>query len=134
MIPNYFRCCDPSQRCPFSVTKELLKEDSKWECPCKHQNCVDFREPVSLISVHKRWFVCGSVLAVLFLLLALLTGKDPCVPKLNEFQERFAKLEQDLTSLAGKPKSNNDFSSKLRREIAVLDSDTKNSCSMRIKQ
>jgi len=125
MIPKYFRCGDPSQKCPHSVSKELLKEKVKWECPCSHPNCVDFHERVSFISVHKRWFVGASVVAVLFLLLALLTGKDPCVPKLNEFQERFAKLEQDLTSLAGKPKNNNDFSSKLRREVAVLESDAK---------
>jgi outer membrane protein OmpA-like peptidoglycan-associated protein len=125
MTPKYFRCGDPSQKCLHSVTKELLKEDPKWVCPCSHPNCVDFREPVSFISVHKRWFIGASVVVMLFLLLALLTGKDPCVPKLNDFQSRFAKLEQDLASLERKPKTDSDLGAKLRSDVAALESDAK---------
>jgi phosphate transport system substrate-binding protein len=125
MTPNYFRCGDPSQKCPLSVTKELLKEDPKWECPCKNPNCVDFREPVSLFSVHKPWLIGASVVVLLFLLLALLTGKDPCVPKLNDFQSRFAKLEQDVVSLEKRPKADSDLGAKLRSDVATLESDAK---------
>lgn len=126
MIPKYFRCGDPSQKCPHSVTKQLLKEDPKWECPCSHPNCVDFREPVSFISVYKRWLIVASVVVLLYLLLTLLTGKDPCIPKLNDFESRFAKLEQDVASLEGRPKTDSDLGAKLRRDVAALESDVKN--------
>jgi phosphate transport system substrate-binding protein len=125
MIPKYFRCGDPSQNCPHSVTKELLKEDPKWECPCSNPNCVDFREPVSFFAVHKLWFIGAAAVVLLFILLALLGGKDPCVPKLNDFQARFAKLEGDVASLEGRPKSDGDFSAKLGRDIAALENDAK---------
>lgn len=125
MIPKYFRCGDPSQKCPHSVTKELLKEDPKWECPCSNPNCVDFREPVSFFAVHKLWFVGSAAVVLLFLLLALLGGKDPCVAKLNDFQARFEKLEKDVASLEGRPKFDGDFGAKLGRDVASLENDVK---------
>lgn len=125
MIPKYYRCGDPSQKCPHSVTKELLKEDPKWECPCKNPNCVDFREPVSFFAVHRLWFVGAAAMILLFFLLALLGGKDPCVPKLNDLQSRFAKLESDVSSLEGRPKSDGDQGAKLGRDVAALENDAK---------
>lgn len=125
MIPKYYRCCDPSQKCPHSVTKELLKEDPKWECPCKNPNCVDFREPISFFAVHKLWFIGAAAVVLLFLLMALLGGKDPCVPKLNDLQARFSKLERDVASLEGRPKSDSDHGAKLGRDVAALENDAK---------
>ena len=125
MIPKYFRCGDPSQKCPHSVTKELLKEDPKWECPCNNPNCVDFREPVSFFVVHRLWFIGAAALVLLFLFLTLLGGKDPCAPKLNDFQARFAKLEKDVASLEGRPKSDGDSGAKLSRDVKALENDTK---------
>jgi phosphate transport system substrate-binding protein len=125
MTPNYFRCGDPSQKCPHSVTKELLKENPKWECPCSNPNCVDFREPVSFFAVHKIWLIGAAAVVLLFLLIAILGGKDPCVPKLNDFQSRITKLEKDIASLEGRPKSSGDFVAKLGRDVAALDSDAK---------
>lgn len=125
MIPKYFRCGDPSQKCPHSVTKELLKEDPRWECPCNNQNCVDFREPISFFAVHKFWFIGAAAVVLVFLFLALLGGKDPCVPKINDLQARFTKLEKDLTSLEARPKSDGDFGAKLGRDVAALENDAK---------
>lgn len=125
MIPKYFRCGDPAQKCPHSVTKELLKEDPKWECPCKNPNCVDFREPVSFFAVHRLWFIGAAAVVLLFLLLALLGGNDPCTPKLNDFQARFQKLERDVASLEGRPKSDGDHGAKLGRDVAALENDAK---------
>jgi len=125
MIPKYFRCGDPSQKCPHSVTKELLKEGPKWECPCNNPNCVDFREPVSFFAVHKLWFIGAATLVLLFLLLALMSGKDQCIPKLNDLQARFTKLEKDVASLEGRPKSDGDFGAKLSRDVSTLENDTK---------
>lgn len=126
MIPKYFRCGDPSQKCPHSVTKELLKEDPKWECPCKNPNCVDFREPVSFFAVHRLWFIGAAAVVLLFLLMALLGGNDPCVPKLNDLQLRFEKLERDVASLEGRPMSDGNHGAKLGRDVAALENDAKN--------
>ena len=125
MIPKYYRCGDPSQKCPRSVTKELLKEDPKWECPCNNLNCVDFREPVSFFTVHRLWLIGAAAVVLLFLLMALIGGKDPCVPKLNDLQARFEKLERDVASLEGRPMSDGDHGAKLGRDVASLDNDAK---------
>lgn len=125
MIPKYFRCGDPSQKCPHSVTKELLKEDPKWECPCKNPNCVDFRERVPFVVVHRFWLIGTAAVVLLVLLLALLAGKDPCVPKLNDLQARFEKLEKEVISLEGRPKSDGDHGAKLGRDVATLENDAK---------
>ena len=125
MIPKYFRCGDSSQKCPHSVTKELLKEDPKLECPCKNPNCVDFRERVSFFAVHRLWFIGAAAVVLLFIFLALLGGKDPCVPKLDDLQSRFEKLEKDVASLEGRPKSDGDFGAKLGRDVAALENDVK---------
>jgi outer membrane protein OmpA-like peptidoglycan-associated protein len=125
MIPKYHRCGDPSQKCPLSVTKELLKNDPKWTCPCANPNCVNFQEPVSFFVVHRLWFIGAATLVLLFLLLTLLGSKDPCVPKLNDFQARFTKLEKDVASLQGRPKTDGAFATKLVRDVTDLGSDTK---------
>lgn len=124
MIPKYFRCGDPSHKCPLSVSKELLKEDPKWVCPCQNSNCVDFREPVSFYAVHKLWFWGAGAVGILLLLLVLFAGKDPCVPKLDDFQARFSKLDKDAAALVSSQKSDANPEVKLSRDVAVLESET----------
>lgn len=125
MIPKYFRCGDPSQQCPLSVKKDIVKEQPEWSCLCNNPNCVDFREPVSFLSVHKLWLIGAASVVLLFLLLALLIGKDPCVPKLNDFQARFAILEKNVASLEARPKTDGELGAKLGRDVAAIESDAK---------
>lgn len=130
MIPKYYRCGDPSRKCPLSVTKEILKEDKKWTCPCANPNCVDFREPVSFvkgITGGRSWIVYGGGIAaaLLLLLLFLFGGNDSCGPKLRDFQARLASIEKDLAALEGKPKTGSNPAAQSNSAVVTLESDAK---------
>jgi outer membrane protein OmpA-like peptidoglycan-associated protein len=104
MIPKYFRCGDPSQRCPLSVKKDIVKERLEWTCPCDNPNCSDFKDPVSLvtgITDGKPWIVYGGfgVLLLLVLLIAILGGGDPSAKQLDELNARLAPLESKVAEL-----------------------------------
>jgi outer membrane protein OmpA-like peptidoglycan-associated protein len=108
MIPKYFRCGDPSQRCPLSVKKDIVKERPEWTCPCDNPNCSDFTDPVSLatgITGGKPWivYVGVSVLVLLVLVIAMLGGGDPFAKQLDELKARLAPLESKVAELESLP-------------------------------
>lgn len=108
MIPKYFRCGDPSQRCPLSVKKDILKERPEWTCPCDNPNCSDFKDPVPLvtgITGGKPWivYVGVSVLVLLVLLSVILGGGDPSAKQLDELKARLAPLESTVAELESLP-------------------------------
>ena len=108
MIPKYFRCGDPSQRCPLSVKKDIVKEHQQWTCPCDNSNCSDFKNPVPLvtgITDGKPWIVYGGVsaIALLALLIAILGGGDPSSKQLDELKARLAPLESKVAELESLP-------------------------------
>ena len=60
MIPKYFRCNDPSGNCPACVSKDIIKEEEGWACPCSNADCTDFREPVGRCRrIHRRQSKAG---------------------------------------------------------------------------
>ena len=130
MISKYHRCGDPTQKCPLSVSKEILKADPKWTCPCVNPNCVDFQEPVPLIdgvTGGKPWVFYSSVAVIaLIVLFVLLSGKDPCPAKLEDLQARLSVLDKELVTLTNKPKSASSNSqlegdaSALQKEVKTL--------------
>ena len=129
MIPKYFRCGDPSQSCPLSVTKEILKEDQNRVCPCANPNCVDFRESVPFVegvTGGRSWIVYGGVaaLALVLLFFFLFAGNDPCKDKLRDYQARLATIEKSLVAMESKPHSGNDSSFQLNTVVLALNSDT----------
>jgi len=104
MIPKYFRCGDPSQLCPLSVKKDIVKERPEWTCPCNNPNCTDFKDPVPLvkgITGGKPWIAYGgvSVFVLLVLLIAILGGGDPSAKLLEEMKARLAPLESKVAEL-----------------------------------
>jgi len=104
MIPKYVRCGDPSQQCPLSVSKDIVKEQPEWTCPCDNPNCSDFREPVGLVaglSGGRPGLVYAglSVVAVLILLIALLGGGNPTAKQLEELKARLVPLESKVAEL-----------------------------------
>lgn len=108
MIPRYFRCGDPSQRCPLSVKKDIVKERPEWTCPCDNINCSDFKDPVPLvtgITGGKPWIVyCGvSVLVLLVLIITIFGGGDPSARQLDELRARLAPLESKVAELESLP-------------------------------
>ena len=108
MIPNYFRCGDPSQQCPLSVKRDIVKEQPEWTCPCDNPNCTDFKDPVPLvtgITGGKPWIVYGgvSVLVLLILLIAILGGGDPSAQQLEDLKARLVPLESKVAELESRP-------------------------------
>ena len=108
MIPKYFRCGDPGQQCPLSVSKDIIKEETDWTCPCTNPNCSDFKEPVGLVegvSGGRQRLVyagAGMVLA-LILLIIFLGGGDPTAGQLKELKARLAPLETKVAELESRP-------------------------------
>lgn len=108
MIPKYFRCGDPSQRCPLSVKKEIIKERPEWTCPCDNPNCSDFKDSLPLvtgITGGKPWILYGGVcvLVLLVLLIAILGGGDPSARQLEELKARLVPLESKVAELEFRP-------------------------------
>jgi phosphate transport system substrate-binding protein len=104
MIPKYFRCGDPSQKCRFAVTKEYLKKGtSGFSCPCANANCVAFREPVGFLKVHFKRFCVVAILLIVTVGALLFSGKNLSMELLSELQSRFAPMESALVDLAGRP-------------------------------
>ena len=112
MIPKYFRCGDPSQNCPLAVSREIIKEDAKWACPCSNPTCADFRETVSWaegVTRGRPWIIYGGAAALVlaFVLILLLGGRDPCPEQIAGFQARQAAIEAQIAALqsGSKPKT-----------------------------
>jgi outer membrane protein OmpA-like peptidoglycan-associated protein len=114
MIQKFFRCGDPSQKCPLSVTKEIIKErtvdGNECSCPCANPNCVDFREPVGFIDgisggrAPLVYTVAGLVAAV-FIGILIFGGGNPSLEQLKKLQARLVPLESSVTGLAKKSSS-----------------------------
>ncbi len=127
MIPKYFRCSDPSQKCPNSVTKSILKEDTKWTCPCANPNCVDFREPVGLIDGvsggrAKLVYAVTALVAALIIGMLIFGGGNASFEKLKELQARLVPLDTAVIELGKKtPSPTAEKPSSLR--VATLDSE-----------
>ena len=110
MIPKYFRCSDPSQKCPNSVTKSILKEDTKWTCPCANPNCVDFCEPVGLIDGvsgghAKLVYAVTALVAALIIGMLIFGGGNASLEKLKELQARLVPLDSAVIELGKKTPS-----------------------------
>ena len=135
MIPKYFRCGDPSQNCPLAVSREIIKEDAKWACPCSNPTCADFREPVSWaegVTRGRPWIIYGGAAALVlaFVLILLLGGRDPCPEQIAGFQARQAAIEAQIAALqsGSKPKTvaslPADAVVEVSKEVAKLEQDS----------
>lgn len=104
MIPKFFQCGDPSQRCPLSLKKDIIKEKQEWTCPCENPKCADFKLPVTLvtgITGGKPWIIYGSLSVLVFfaIIIASWGGSDPSARKLEDLIARLAPLVSKLAEL-----------------------------------
>lgn len=117
MIPKYFRCGDPSQKCPSSVTKEIIKEVSKdgkdCSCPCANPNCVDFHEPVGWIDGltggrAKLVYVAAAILATFIIGMLIFGGGNASLEQLKKLQACLVPLDSAVVELVKKTSSSLD--------------------------
>jgi len=137
MIPKHFRCGDPSQKCPLSVTKEIVKEASKdgkdCSCPCANPNCVDFREPVGLIDGisggrAKVVYTITALVAAILVGMLIFGGSNAALEKLKELQAHLVPLDSAVVELGKKTPSSPDSRtlrvSALEREVSEIKKQT----------
>lgn len=110
MTPRFFRCGDPSQKCPLAVTREIVKDQSGFACPCNNEGCSLHREDVGLVdgltSGHSKIVYAGVAVLTFALMLALiLGGGDPAAKALAELTARLIPLETELHQLEARSKS-----------------------------
>lgn len=135
MIPKYYRCGDPSQKCPSSVTKEIVKEVTKdgkdCSCPCANPNCVDFREPVGWIDGltggrAKLVYIAAAILTTMIIGILIFGGGNPSLEQLKKLQARLVPLESAVAELGKRTAPPTDDKpaalrvSALGREIAAV--------------
>lgn len=105
MIPRFFRCGDPAKKCPLALTREIIKDQPGFACPCKNEGCSLHREDVGILQVIPKWVYATASALVLLLLLALtLGGGNPAEKALAELRARLAPLESELQQLESKSK------------------------------
>lgn len=105
MIPRFFRCGDPAQKCPLAVTREIIKDQPGFDCPCKNEGCSLHREDVGILQVIPKWvYATASALAIILLLALILGGGNPAEKALAELKARLAPLESELQQLESKSK------------------------------
>ena len=108
MIPRYFRCGEPSGNCPISVSREIVKEERGWQCPCNNPDCERFRETVGLLDgltggrSRMVWVALGLVL-LLAAALFVFGSRDPTARTLADLRQRLASLETEVATLEGQP-------------------------------
>lgn len=110
MIQKYFRCGDPSQKCPLSVTRETIKvvtKDGKdCSCPCANPNCVDFREPVGPFGDHaKLVYTVTALVAALIIGMLIFGGGNASLEQLKKLQAQLVPLDSAVVELAKKTPS-----------------------------
>lgn len=107
MIPRYFRCGDPTKKCPLALSREITKNQQGFACPCHNEQCSMHREGVGLIDGWtngraKLVYVGAAAFAVLLLLALMLSGGDPAAKALAGLRARLTPLESELQQLEAK--------------------------------
>jgi phosphate transport system substrate-binding protein len=112
MIPRFFRCGDPAKKCPLAVTREIIKDQPGFACPCKNEGCSLHREDVGILQVIPKWvYATASALAFVLLLALILGGGNPAEKALAELRARLAPLESELQQLESKSKGTGSMAS-----------------------
>lgn len=112
MIPRFFRCGDPAKKCPLAVTREIIKDQPGFACPCKNEGCSLHREDVGILQVLPKWvYATASALAFVLLLALILGGGNPAEKALAELRARLAPLESELQQLESKSKDTGSMAS-----------------------
>lgn len=116
MIPRFFRCGDQSKKCPLAVTREIIKDQPGFACPCKNEGCSLHREDVGLVDGltngrSKLVYIGAAGVAIMLLLVFILGGGDPAEKALAELRARLSPLESELQQLELKSKGSGSIES-----------------------
>lgn len=109
MIPKYFRCNEPSGKCPNSISREIFKEKPGLKNPCADDTCLLHREKVGFIDGltngrAKLVYAGAGVLAALIVVLVIANSGNPASELLDELQQRLTPLEEKVTKLESETK------------------------------
>ncbi len=110
MIPKYFKCNDPAQKCPLALSGEITRVSSDFVCPCKNDSCSLNREELgllaALLAAIPRW-IFGVIAAtvILFLCLLMFSGGDSSKKTIESLRAQLSPLESQLQQLEAKAKS-----------------------------
>lgn len=99
MIPRFFRCGDPTGRCPLAVSREVIKDTPAFICPCQNEQCSLHREAVSWVTVYQKPLMVLGALLLIALVGLLLGGSDPATKALAELRGRLAPLDSETRQL-----------------------------------
>lgn len=107
MIPRFFRCGDPTKKCPNSVSRDIFRDRPGAADPCGNENCRMHREDVGLVEGltngrSKLFYGAIAALTVAILLLTILGGGNPAEKALADLRARLAPLETELQALEAK--------------------------------
>ena len=107
MIPRFFRCGDPTKKCPNSVSREIFRDRPGTADPCGNENCRMHREDVGLVEGltngrSKLFYGAIAALTVVILLLMILGGGNPAEQALADLRARLVPLETELQALEAK--------------------------------
>lgn len=110
MIPKFFRCGDPSGKCPLAVTREIVREQPGFTCPCGNESCTSHREKVGIVDVltngrSKLVYIGAAALGVLIVALILLSGGDSGEKALDALRTRLALSKPNLMPSKGGPRA-----------------------------
>ncbi len=116
MIQKFFRCGDPTKKCPNSISREIFRDTPGAVAPCANESCRMHREDVGLIDGltngrSKLAYTLLAALTIIVLLLSILGGGNPAEKALMELRARLAPLETELQGLEAKAKGTGDSTS-----------------------
>lgn len=105
-LPGYFRCTDPTKRCPLCLSGEAHQRGAGFQCPVGEPGCDELREPVPLMEA--LWSfprVRLTVLAVagvvlLALVIRLVTSGDGDQQSLEVLEQKLEALSARISGLA----------------------------------
>ncbi|QQL43760.1 OmpA family protein [Sulfuriroseicoccus oceanibius] len=104
MSSKKFRCDDPTESCPLSVSKEIVDPTPDWKCPCNNPHCETFREPIKVTETRGFKSAIKGIFALLVVALIALGAyrfitADRCEGKLNSIHESLEQLSSEVGSL-----------------------------------
>lgn len=109
-MPNYFRCEEPTLRCPHARTREVLA-NQQGICPINNPLCEHYRQPVPLLTALLErnpallWSGIGVIGLVLIVLLVSTFGGENWEDEIQGIKTELAVMDSQLNEILSRPVS-----------------------------